>query len=580
MSDLENHAASSREKEPGDERQPLGQGSEKGGGDCTKQSPGNGDSDVTGAGPQLPERVPLPGPEIPNADVDERGVFRFPKGEFEVFESARIEFPIEPLCEEETPIEWLWPERIALGLVTFLEEASSAGKSFVVLDMAARVTRGAPWPGRVEGPQRAGDVLLVCGDSDGWERALLPRLTQAGADLSRVGCSGVVESCDPGVKNPKKVYTLRRLNFPDDLVMLEYNIRVRPATRLVVIDPLSAFCANDRACRETLRQLDEIAARRNVAIVVTARPTGARARRPTESDRRADTVRAVFRVLVDSEDETLHHLAPVRMSFCALPEWLPFRIASDVAGRGVIRWGPPAEVPPESAVPPNPASERGALRRTVKEWLRTMLLKSDMLLVRVHREAKKCGFSQATLRRAREDLGVRMYRDDMGPLSNGWWTLRPKEPSDADPDGVPLSGIQSWEGRLLGGDALPGEVQETHRQPGKADVPTRGQPGKADVPGANRMRKGRKSKAPSPAPQASEEEDELPPADAAWEKEVEPFLEMIIRKGMGNRKEEDLPARHLPATPGRPPLNGHTSSNGKHGSNGQHDPNGGPPHPQ
>src|SRR5579863_4546401 len=254
--------------------------------------------------PRFPERIPLPGPEIPHAQVDHKGVFRFPKGKNdEVYESAPIEYPIAPMCEEEEPIKWLWPERIALGIVTYLEGASSAGKTFVALDMAARVTRGSPWPGRVQGPQQAGDVLLVCGDPDGWERVILPRLTEARANLSRVGRCGVVQTHDPSISDKKRAYTTRRLSFPHDLGMLEFNIRIRPETRLVVIDTLSAFCTGPRACRETLRQLDEIAARRNVAIVVTARtPASAAQKRPHESDRQAETVRAVFRTVVDFED--------------------------------------------------------------------------------------------------------------------------------------------------------------------------------------------------------------------------------------------------------------------------------------
>ena len=235
----------------------------------------------------LPDEPQLPGPDIPNADVDEHGVFRFPIGESEVFEHLRIEFSTAPLLKEDEPIEWLWPGRIPLGMVTLLEGASSSGKSLVVLDMAARVTSGKPWPGGGAEPHRAGDVLLFCGDPDGWERVVLPRLLHAGADMPRVGRCTQVDSRDPAVMQRNKDRSQRRLSFPHDLVMLEHNIRLRPETRLVVIDPLSAYCANDRDYREALRQLDEIAARRQVAIVVTARPKGAAARRwqPHECDR-------------------------------------------------------------------------------------------------------------------------------------------------------------------------------------------------------------------------------------------------------------------------------------------------------
>src|SRR5947207_14663595 len=43
-------------------------------------------------------------------------------------------------------IQWLWPGRIPLGNVTLLVSDPGAGKSLVALDIAARVSRGAPWP--------------------------------------------------------------------------------------------------------------------------------------------------------------------------------------------------------------------------------------------------------------------------------------------------------------------------------------------------------------------------------------------------------------------------------------------------
>jgi hypothetical protein len=43
-------------------------------------------------------------------------------------------------------VPWLWPERVALGRITVLVGRPGAGKSFLALDLAARVTAGAPWP--------------------------------------------------------------------------------------------------------------------------------------------------------------------------------------------------------------------------------------------------------------------------------------------------------------------------------------------------------------------------------------------------------------------------------------------------
>ena len=44
------------------------------------------------------------------------------------------------------PTEWLWPRRIPIGKVTLLVGDPGLGKSLVALDIAARVSTGAPWP--------------------------------------------------------------------------------------------------------------------------------------------------------------------------------------------------------------------------------------------------------------------------------------------------------------------------------------------------------------------------------------------------------------------------------------------------
>ena len=43
-------------------------------------------------------------------------------------------------------LQWLWPERIPLGKVSLFSGDPGLGKSIVTLDIAARVSRGMPWP--------------------------------------------------------------------------------------------------------------------------------------------------------------------------------------------------------------------------------------------------------------------------------------------------------------------------------------------------------------------------------------------------------------------------------------------------
>ncbi len=508
--------------------------------------------------PDLPDSGPPPlsGPEIPGADVSPEGVFRVRVGDSERYESARMTCCLAPLFDEEMPIDWLWPGRIPLGLVTVIEGAAGVGKSPLVADLVARVTRGAPWPGRVEGPQLAGDVLVVSGELGGWERVIFPRLKLAGADLPRIAQLIDIDTCEPLVEERGKSHSQRPLAFPGDLGHLEYCLRMRPQTRLVVIDPLAAYCPDARAWRETLRKLHEIAARRNVAIVVvTGRPGRAsgRSRFQMSADPRSDEVRILFNVLEDAEEEGRERrfFAPARMSFCAAPEWLAFQI---VGGR--VEWEPPLAAPPEEALPPRPGEARGKVIREVKDWLRDLLDKDDVPIKATMAEAQLLGYSKMTVRRAREALEVRMFRQGGGRDSVCWWTMR------QEPDAVGLR--EDKEARRGGDKEKIGTADEKSvRLP--SDAPARRAP---DVsPGAapnvepaptrrSRPRVGARRKAPREPALAGSRGDWQHLRDAVLE-------ELNIAEVLNGDTASVDAAFEVPPS----------GSNGKHSSNGKPDSN-------
>jgi hypothetical protein len=47
---------------------------------------------------------------------------------------------------EPQPITWLWPGQIACSKLTMIAGHPGLGESLVTLDLAARVSRGSPWP--------------------------------------------------------------------------------------------------------------------------------------------------------------------------------------------------------------------------------------------------------------------------------------------------------------------------------------------------------------------------------------------------------------------------------------------------
>jgi hypothetical protein len=397
---------------------------------------------------------PLRGPEIPGAQFDEHGGYRVPDRDRDLFETGVVE-PFLGLGMDEKSVEWLWPGYIPLGKLTLIEGESAAGKSFVAADIAARVSRGQPWPGRIQGPQLASDVIFVSFE-DCREDTLAPRLRRAGANMippesasescgrspDRAGCIyflNAISEHEP-LKSKGAAVRHRRPAFDADLVHLEFAIRRNENVRLVVIDSLPTLCPDKKSYRQALRRLEEIARRRNVAIVATARPsTRSRGRPRVEGDKLSEEVRCLFHVLCDPEDPQTQanqrrFFAPVRMNFCEEPEWLAFRITG-----GVLVWETPTDGVPLSSCLDSPTRQKAVRLHETMDWLSETLQDEEQPAAVMKRQARELGYSVATVRRACERLEIRHIRYEYGPVGLWMWALPKLEDEEHKPDGEAMS---------------------------------------------------------------------------------------------------------------------------------------------
>ncbi len=64
----------------------------------------------------------------------------FPNG------AVQVDSPLIEAVEPGDDVQWLWPGRIPRGMVSLIEGDEGAGKSFVALDLVARVSRDREWP--------------------------------------------------------------------------------------------------------------------------------------------------------------------------------------------------------------------------------------------------------------------------------------------------------------------------------------------------------------------------------------------------------------------------------------------------
>src|SRR5881396_1513626 len=129
--------------------------------------------------------------------------------------------------EPET-VNFLWPSRIAFGKLSLIVGDPGLGKSTVMLDVAARMSRGAEWTDGGSTP-RAPIVLLSA--EDGLGDTIRPRLDALGADVNMVHALTAVQL---------PTGNERCVSLATDIEAVETTIE-QTGARLVVIDPLSAY---------------------------------------------------------------------------------------------------------------------------------------------------------------------------------------------------------------------------------------------------------------------------------------------------------------------------------------------------
>ncbi len=94
-------------------------------------------------------------------------------------------------------VEWLWPGRVPLGMLTLFSGDPKLGKGVTTIWMAARLSRGERLPGQTSPPIMGSTIVLSA--EDDLSRTLFPRLMAAGADLSKVHfLSAIADRPEPG----------------------------------------------------------------------------------------------------------------------------------------------------------------------------------------------------------------------------------------------------------------------------------------------------------------------------------------------------------------------------------------------
>jgi hypothetical protein len=339
---------------------------------------------------------------------------------------------------EPKPIHWLWPNRIARGKLNMIAGNPGRGKSQITTSIAAIVTTGNHWPVTRERCE-IGSVLILSAEDDGAD-TIVPRLQAAEADRERVHILTAVCAGYTGEgKRRHRIFSLEQ-----DLENLSRKLEELSDVTVLIVDPITAYLGRNTDShknsdvRALLAPLADLAAQHDIATILVThlnKTIGRQAlMRVTESIAFVATPRCNWLVEDDpnnqSPDKPRRRLfLPLKINIAADITGLAYRVESvtlsSAAGQidtSRVSWeSEPVTVTADEAVRSDDFRKSCGLRKIddAKKSLKKVLAAGPVLATEVFEWAEAAGFSAATVRRAREEIGVVSEKQ---PEFQGRWT--------------------------------------------------------------------------------------------------------------------------------------------------------------
>lgn len=303
-----------------------------------------------------------------------------------------------------TPVRWLWFPFIATGKITLLEGNFDEGKTAIVLDLIAELSKGGNMPdGKPVGmPQRVVYQSTNAG---------LPIATKVALEKYGANCKNVASINE----EPPKYLKL------DDERLRQAMEEFRP--QLVVIDPVQVYIENSRiskGARSAIHQLGIWATMYDCAIVLISRQdkTG-KAKKKVNSDFGITDIvsaaRSVLQVDCDPENSNIGIIWQTKNNLEPSGRQARFAMARDSR----LNWLR-SEVPPKPEMPEFESnSEKAAY------WIKKLLSEDDMRVREIYMRLSYEGISRRTAENLKQELGIREYRKK----SQLYWSLKSEDNS-------------------------------------------------------------------------------------------------------------------------------------------------------
>ncbi len=341
-------------------------------------------------------------------------------------------------------VTWMWPNFLADRKITIVDGMPGVGKSTLTSEIASRVTTGQAFPNGE--PREPRDVVFIAVE-DGVADTIKPRVAAAGGNEQHAHSIHIEQDGNEITPDLE-----RHLGCIRETILEIGNVG------LLIIDPIMALLGNsvdsyrDQDVRKVTTPLARLAEELNLAILIVRHPNKGSSNnallRGGGSMAFIGSARVGWVVGKHPDNPDIRVLAISKSNIGTMDASLEFRLVNDETyGCARIEWIGSSKLTADSLYEVQNSEEK-SLSEEAKEWLEEFLSQGGMDKATIKREAQKLGFSEKSLRLAREKLGITPKRQGSGTSHTSMWALPTSlmpQPSTYAPSNVGRSALNGHE---------------------------------------------------------------------------------------------------------------------------------------
>ena len=308
---------------------------------------------------------------------------------------------------EPTKVEWLWYPYIPYGKITIIQGDPGEGKTTLILNLAALLSKGEKLP---ESEEKSDPINIIYQTAeDGLSDTVKPRLIAANADDERITVIDESKS---------------ELSLTDE--RLEQAI-IETKAKLVILDPLQAYIGANvdmhraNEIRPVMKHLAEVAQRQQCAVVLIGHLNKAMGMKSSYRGLGSIDIpasaRSVLLVGRIKDNPTVRVMAQIKSSLAPDGEQIAFELNKE---KGFISFIGKYDISIDDLL--NGVATTSKLEQAEK-LLRDMLSDGSAIKQKqLQQQAKIRNISERTLNEAKKNVGVKSFRSN-----NEWYWKLSKE---------------------------------------------------------------------------------------------------------------------------------------------------------